>query len=98
MPYCFLCLSELTVITDVILYMLPDGGSPTPSYGSDGGYKPTPTPTPAYGSTPTPSYGTTPTPSYGTTPTPSYGTTPSTPSTPDVPEVPTKHDFCGSCE
>ncbi|BAH91596.1 protodermal factor 1 [Oryza sativa Japonica Group] len=74
------------------------GGSPTPSYGSDGGYKPTPTPTPAYGSTPTPSYGTTPTPSYGTTPTPSYGTTPSTPSTPDVPEVPTKHDFCGSCD
>ncbi|KAG8070216.1 hypothetical protein GUJ93_ZPchr0006g43063 [Zizania palustris] len=32
------------------------GGSPTPAYGSGGGYKPTPT----YGTTPTPSYGTTP--------------------------------------
>ncbi|KAF7035372.1 hypothetical protein CFC21_046263 [Triticum aestivum] len=74
------------------------GGSPTPTHGSGGGYNPTLTPTPTYGTTPTPSYGTTPTPtygitptptygttptpSYGTTPTPSYGTTPSTPSAP----------------
>lgn len=73
-----------TVIMVAILYMLPDGGSPTPIYGAGGGYKPTPTLTPT----------------YGTTPTPSYGTTPSTPSTPsrDVPEIPKQHEFIGSCE
>lgn len=78
------------VLIAAILYTLPDGGSPTPTHGSGGGYNPAPTPT----------YGTTPTPTYGTTPTPSYGTTPSTPSTPshDVPASPKKHEFIGSCE
>lgn len=76
------------------------GGSPTPTHGSGGGYKPTPTP--SYGATPTPTYGATPTPTptYGATPTPTYGATPSTPSAPshDVPEIPKKHEFIGSCD
>lgn len=91
---------DFRVLIVAILYTLPDGGSPTPSHGSGGGYNPTPTPTYGTTPTPTPSYGTTPTPSYGTTPTPSYGTTPSTPSTPshEVPASPKKHGFIGSCE
>ncbi|KAJ1278663.1 hypothetical protein BS78_04G096000 [Paspalum vaginatum] len=48
------------------------GGSPTPTYGSGGGYHPTPTP--SYGTTPTPSYGSTPsTPSYGVPEIPKHG-------------------------
>jgi hypothetical protein len=59
------------------LYILPDGSSPTPMYGTGGGYKPTPTPD--YSTTPTPSYGSTPstpsTPSYGIPEIPKHGFT-----------------------
>lgn len=53
------------------------GSSPTPTYGTGGGYKPTPTPD--YSTTPTPSYGSTPstpsTPSYGIPEIPKHGFT-----------------------
>ncbi|PVH65884.1 hypothetical protein PAHAL_1G097600 [Panicum hallii] len=53
------------------------GSSPTPMYGTGGGYKPTPTPD--YSTTPTPSYGSTPstpsTPSYGIPEIPKHGFT-----------------------
>jgi hypothetical protein len=45
------------------MYILPDEGSPIPTHGPGGGYKPTQTLTPTYGTTPTQTYGSTPAPS-----------------------------------